>query len=218
MTDLTKRKFKACLWPTIYLLLMVAVCVSGSISFHNNYYKRFYVSQDSMCPTLEGKYNQCDYGLSDHNKTAINLLKRYQIGLMYFPSDYDSQGNLKEGAELKIKRLLVLPGERFKFQDYKLYLFDYNKNEWSDPLPMPFDRNTNNGNHSFYEDTTLDENEYFFAGDNCDVSNDCFDVGPLKYDYLSAVVVEVTGKRILNEDGSYTYKKMNKRYFPGVDY
>lgn len=130
-----KRKLKAVIWPVIYLVLIVNVCVSFILVFRSYYYKSIFVSGSSMEPTLNGhEGNRVDYGIIDDHKSALNNLKRFQIITTYYPfSDskdyvggYDHEKGKdnvidKNESSYKIKRIYGFPKETVKF--------DYDKDE-----------------------------------------------------------------------------------------
>ena len=221
MTEIGKKKLKYSLWSLVYLVLTVVIVISSVSLFNNFYYESVYVSGSSMNPTLQGHVEErfgCDYGLIDKDYGAKKNIKRYQIVTTFYPGDN------KETASYKIKRVLVKPGERFKVENYCLYIYDKQYDSWGQPLDMPFERNgLSDGSaesHRNYKDTTLGDNEYFVAGDNWGGSLDSFSpsVGPISFDLLVGVVTKMQG-RCTVKDGKVTEKqKYADRYFLGVDY
>ena len=122
-------KFKAIIWPIVYLFLIINVCVSFVLVFRSYYYKSIFVSGSSMEPTLNGHQNgRVDYGIIDDHKSALNNLKRFQIITTYYPfsdsNDYVGGYKHEKGAEnvidvnessYKIKRIYGFPKETIKF-------------------------------------------------------------------------------------------------------
>ncbi len=125
-----KSKLKMVLWPFIYLVLIINVCISLVLVFRSYYFKSIFVSGSSMEPTLHGNVsNAVDYGIIDDHKNAINNIKRFQIITTYYPfadsKDYTKPYvhdkdvvNVIDEAEssYKIKRVYGLPGETIRFE------------------------------------------------------------------------------------------------------
>ena len=123
-----KEKLKKIIWPIIYLVLIVNVCLSFILVFRSFYFKSIFVSGSSMEPTLHGERggNYADYGIIDDHKIAINNLKRFQIVTTYYPfaDSTDYVGGYVHGgnnvvdeieSSYKIKRVYGFPGETIKF-------------------------------------------------------------------------------------------------------
>lgn len=122
-----KTKLKRIIWPLVYLVLIINVCVSFVLVFRSYYFKSIFVSGSSMEPTLHGNVSgDVDYGIIDDHKSAIDKIKRFQIVTTYYPfsDSRDYSGGYVHGGEnkideydssYKIKRVYALPGETFKF-------------------------------------------------------------------------------------------------------
>lgn len=121
-----KSRVKAVIWPIIYLILIIAVCVSFILVFRSFYYRSIFVSGSSMEPTLHGNVaDRVDFGIIDDHDAAIKKVKRFQIITTYYPfadsKDYvggfdkDRENVISEDASYKIKRVYGLPGEEIKF-------------------------------------------------------------------------------------------------------
>ena len=123
-----KSRIKDIVWPIIYLVLIISVCISFVMVFRSYYFRSIFVSGSSMSPTLNGVGNEVDFGLIDDHKNAINKVKRLQIITTYYPfsdsKDYvDGYDKEKEKenvidekeASYKIKRVYGLPGDSIKF-------------------------------------------------------------------------------------------------------
>ena len=214
-----KKQFKAIIWPVIYMVLIIAVCISASMVFHSYYYTAIYVSGSSMAPTLHGDTNDMvDFGIIDTHENAISHLKRFQIITTYYPfstsKDYingytpggDNQID-KNQASYKINRGYAFPGECFKlepvfdqgeFQTVNFYVKSGEFAPWpEEPVQIKFDRKMEktNGQRSYVRNTPLGENEYWVMGDNYDVSYDCYNANsPIYKDNIVGVLVAIEGR------------------------
>lgn len=172
----------------------------------------------------------CDYGLMDDKTGFLNEIERFSIVVTYYNEDFFTKGDgthtLKDGAELKIKRVIGLPGETLYFDgDGNLYVKGADENGFSS-IAQPFleinpwdtaSRNwsaqakaqtisgANYANGSSHP-ITLGNDEYFLCGDNrikgC--SKDSRSVGPVhSYAFLGRVVT-IIGKcwYTINQDGT----------------
>ena len=199
-----RKKLKAIIWPIIYLVLIIGVCISGAMVFHSYYYTPIYVSGSSMDPTLSGTGEMVDYGIIDTQKYVIdNMIKndstkernRFKIVTTYYPfssgagdyvGGYTPGGNNvvdEKNASYKIKRIYAFPGECFKFEaDTKnntvnFYVKSSQVLPWPEvPVKIKFDRkiNLSKHNYNYVHDTPLGDNEFWVMGDNYTVSYDCF--------------------------------------------
>ena len=77
------------IWAFVYLGIAIAVCIAGALAFHKFYYTFFYVSGPSMEPTLNNRPGYYDFGIVDSHKSVFNYLKRNDIVITYYPSDYN---------------------------------------------------------------------------------------------------------------------------------
>ena len=127
-----KKKISTILMSTFTFVALIGLCFTASIAMTRNYYDTIFVSGSSMNPTLYGgqgglakgpyvdetnEYHSGDYvnfGLVDKSSKAKHNIKRYDIVTTYYPSDYNSVGELYESAAYKIKRVIALPGETFR--------------------------------------------------------------------------------------------------------
>ena len=129
-----KKKLNLVIWPIIYLVLIINVCISFILVFRSYYFRSIFVSGSSMEPTLHGQVSErVDYGIIDDHNSAINRIKRFQIITTYypFPGSSDYVGGYNHGeqnvideneASYKIKRVYVLPGESIRFVvDQEMY-------------------------------------------------------------------------------------------------
>ena len=121
-----KKKLKLILWPIIYLVLIINVCISFILVFRSYYFKSIFVSGTSMEPTLHGSGGYVDYGIIDDHNSAIKNLERFQIITTYypFPNTHDYKEPYVHGgtniideneSSYKIKRVYGLPGETIRF-------------------------------------------------------------------------------------------------------
>jgi signal peptidase I len=121
------------LWITVFVLV---IGVSSQIIYDYTRYDNFYVSGDSMYPTLnkdatcsfrEGEINDgtwgnfdadgtyvCDYGLSDSSDGFQDKLERFDVVVAHYDDDYDPSIGGFTGKAV-IKRLIALPGESVYF-------------------------------------------------------------------------------------------------------
>ena len=217
-----KKSFKFFLWPALYLLLAVGICVFTQAIFNANYYSNFYVSGESMSPTLNGDADDADYGTYDGHNIAIKNVRRFQIVTTHYPSERTLP---EEKKTLKIKRLLFKPGDTFEV----VYLEEQGKNEMhlfenatSDNytvLEFPFNTSHIKESHT-YPKTTLSSTQYFVAGDNWDRSSDSFDegVGPLEFTDLVGVVTKVEGRCKVVDKKITDKRPYAVKIFNGVDY
>ena len=124
-----KKRLKIIAWPIIYLLLIIAVCISFVMVFRSYYYRSIFVSGSSMMPTLNGNVSDVvDFGLINDHDSAIKKIKRFQIITTYYPftdsHDYVGGYDVEKGkdnvidqneASYKIKRVYGMPYETIKF-------------------------------------------------------------------------------------------------------
>ncbi len=179
-------------------------------------YQKFYVNGESMYPTLNrntevyqngnriytdtpvyslgdfgtaGCSYLCDCGFMDNRSDFASRLKRFSVVVTYYASDYSLLNHervLSSSAELKIKRIVGLPGETLYFDDagdlhvkeagsstfvtidqpfLEITPWDADSSAWLATAKAE----TNDGSrHANGEENayTLQENEYFLCGDN----------------------------------------------------
>ena len=223
MEKKNSKSFKFFLWPVLYTLLLISACVVTQIIFDANYYSNFYVSGESMNPTLTGNPEDADYGKYDGHASAIKNVKRFQIVTTHYPNERKLP---EEEKTLKIKRLLFKPGDTFEITSTKnengeyvneMHLFFSNSDYRV--LDYPFDTSLIKQDHS-YPKTTLSSTQYFVAGDNWDNSLDSFDesVGPLEYTDLVGVVIRAEGRCKVVDKKITDKRPYAMKVFNGVDY
>lgn len=228
----------------VSLLFALVFSISGQTLYDFNRYKEFYVNGESMYPTLNkdaevfengnklngktyliGNFSSpnhkylCDYGLMDEKEGFLSDIKRFSIVVTYFDTDMEKKGDMylpKSGSELKIKRVLALPGEEIYFNgEGDLYIkgkgetsFAYIEQSFFDVSGWDKDskeflssvkKETNTGSKYAYDEEHpyhLDENQYFLVGDNrlpgC--SNDSRSIGSVSSFSFVGKVVTIIGK------------------------
>lgn len=235
------------------LLFAVVFSITGQTLYDFNRYKEFYVNGESMYPTLNksaevyesgtkvntktyliGNFSSpnheylCDYGLMDEKEGFLSSVERFSIVVTYFDQDMEKKGDMyqpKSGSELKIKRVIALPGEEIYFNaEGDLYIkgkgdsaFQYVEQPFLDIAGWDKDsreflstakKETNVGSKYAYDEKhpfRLDENQYFLVGDNrlqgC--SNDSRSVGFVSASSFVGRVVTIIGKcwYKVNENG-----------------
>ncbi len=241
-----KRKKKSFLhvFFQFFLVFVFAIVLSvfGQSTYDFTRYKRFYVNGESMYPTLNkdikirengndvqdigktylvGSFSLkshsylCDYGLMDSSSSFKNDIKRFSIVVTYYNSDLN-ESSAKDGAELKIKRVIGMPGESLYFDSEGLLYIKgkgenafslvnqdfYNISSWNDESKEFLSnvvKQTNIGsNYANGEENliTLGNDEYFLVGDNriegC--SNDSRSIGPVNEKCFVGRVVTIIGK------------------------
>ena len=185
-------------------IMVLAICASGALLFHNYYYESIYVSGSSMSPTLNGgsgesEGNKVDFGIVDTHKSAKDHIKRFSIVSTYYPTETDYLPDMKtvrKGAKKKIKRVIGLPNETIKITNGELYVSKYGEFEL---VPYTFKTNPESGfTGKDMEPLTLKHNEYWVLGDNRASSTDCHAIGkPITYENLYGVLVAIEGKGTL---------------------
>lgn len=119
LTDINKdnpeKPSMKIVWAIMYFALTVCVLVASCFIFNKVYYTFFYVEGYSMSPTLN--YNMKpgyhDFGIVDSHRSIFNTLKRYDIVITYYPDDIkNDEGDIKEYATSKIKRVIGMPNEK----------------------------------------------------------------------------------------------------------
>ena len=206
MRRMKNKKIKSILSITGYFLLVIALCFSVSLVFHNLYYESIYVSGGSMSPTLNNHINEdgentdtegtlVDFGILDAHKSAINHVKRFSIISTFYYDDYETNGALKANSRKKIKRIIALPGETFKIEKSQLYV--YQNGEYT-LIPYTFKISPDISEEDTTKDigeTTLGADEYWVLGDHRNKSRDSGTLNkPIKKDYILGVLVAIEGQ------------------------
>jgi len=208
----SKSKIEKIIWPFVYFAMVILLCVSGSIFFHNYYYTSIFVSGTSMQPTLNETYegqalgnNLVEYGIVDSHKHAIDDLKRFNIITTYYPwtaLDYKN-GCYTPGMEpngtnpcYKIKRVLGMPGDTIEIVKSHIIIngVDYHESLGNLPFKRKFEKSEAVYNTS--GKIVLPEGRYWVQGDHWGGSTDCLE--PSKsagsnYDGLGIYYGNITG-------------------------
>lgn len=234
---LENKKYNKIFWAIIYLLVTLSLLVATCFAFDKFYYTFFYVSGSSMSPTLNnhpsGYY---DFGIVDSHEKIFNYLKRYDIVITYYPSDYDEEGNLLSYADSKIKRVIGMPNETVTIYERRVEKpvegvieeITFNeiyitKGDETTLLELPFTPENNNGlsnalhtwTDNDYYSWKLGEDEYFVMGDNWGHSTDSTakKVGPIKRSYMSGVLIAVRGYCQIKNNNPVNLVYTTPRYF-----
>jgi signal peptidase I len=206
-------------------LFTVVLSISGQITYDYTRYGTFFVNGMSMYPTLNknvsftstsgvsqngngtmgpvyswGDFIQsgtyyCDYGMMDSKSGFLDSLKRFDIVVTYY-SDNDT--------DLKIKRLMALPGESWKFdQSGNFYVGTDPQNltlveqHFLDEIDAQYPGGWKALTYlsgSKYMSGTLGSDEYFVCGDNRlkSASQDSRLKGPIKRGWIQGQALVVT--------------------------
>ena len=219
------KKIRSILSITGYFLLVLALCFSGCLVFHNLYYELIYVSGGSMSPTLNNHINEdgenkdqegtiVDFGILDAHQSAINHVKRFSIISTYYYDDYEG-GLLKQGSKRKIKRIIAMPNETFKIEKSKLYVL---KGDQYEQIPYTFKIEPDISQEYTGKDigeTHLGADEYWVLGDHRDKSRDSGTLGKqIKKGYILGVLVAIEGQARLKIK-NYVCNNCGKTYKEG---
>lgn len=216
------------------VVIAISLSLTGIFLFQHFHYDPFWVSGQSMYPTLnkDAKYadgtlvgekhtrpfeegeHDVDYGFMVTSKKAINKIKRFDIVV------FEAGGNL---VSYNIKRIIALPGETFYITSTSdetngsLYIKNGDDfNLVNQPLASEF-ISVGAYPETYTTPHTLGENEYFVMGDNRkgDNSYDSRLSGPISKDLILGVAKGLNGKATLgyNKKGTYTAIKV-KHHWP----
>lgn len=179
-------------YSVIPMVLIIPLSIWGLYQMEKATYDSFFVKGHSMDPTLSGDVDCSTYGRYDSSEKAIDNIERFDLVVCYYPfegePDYEqpyirNQSKLKEGATLKIKRIIGRPNETLLIANDFFTITDnitgistsYGPvgSEEEGIVETPFKRKEPISNRSAY--ITLGEDEYFVMGDNwtANSSTDC---------------------------------------------
>ena len=217
-------------------VIVVSLGVSGVFLYQHLAYDQFWVSGQSMYPTLnkeakyadgtlvgkrrirgfqDGEYD-VDFGFMTKSKKAVEKISRFNIVV------FEAGENL---LSYNIKRIIALPGETFYITSSKdehngdLYILDKSTNEFvytAQPLESEY-ITCGSYPETYTTPYTLKDDEYFVMGDNREGNNsyDSRATGPISKERITGVAVALDGKATLghNKKGEFTSVKV-KRYWP----
>lgn len=217
-----KAKKKISIGDIILIIVCFCIlCFSCVIFYQNVYLEKFFVSGQSMWPTLNqyaldengkllgqdgrngsGQINsRVEVGVMDTHKSAKKKIKRFDIVATYYEEDF------KESAEksLKIKRIVGLPGETLLFTyDGDLYVN-------GSFVKQPLDEGLIKSGNYVTTEFTLQNDEYYVLGDNRkgDNSKDSRSEGAIKKDWVVGKVIAIVGMGKVTQDGDSKNVKSN---------
>ena len=208
-----RKRFAKFLYIFIIVVAVVVLALEGVLYYQRSYLTPFWVNGQSMYPTLNynatnamgqkldessgnaGVGYTVDYGVMDTHKSAINIIKRFDIVVTkYSDNDYKN----------KIKRVIGLPGETVEFKvtgfgkegNGALYI---NGKYIEQPIETKY---IENANYPVNTKWALGSDEYFVCGDNRGYSNDSRKEGPIKKSYITGKVVALCGTAVVFYNGT----------------
>lgn len=156
-----------------------------------------------------------EYGLTDTTERAKKKISRLDIVTTYYPWQVGNN-------ELKIKRVLALPGDIIEIIKGDVYISPNGNanNRFHLQYCQFFDPSITTDSKDNYnlEPKTMGEDEYWCMGDNWFNSNDCYDSKlPVKYSDIEGVLVAITGTYKITSSGKikktpYIFKKPATNY------
>lgn len=241
----SKKIVLAIIEAIVFFLFAITISISAQLTYDLTRYAKFYVNGESMYPTFnrntevyfngERVYSEkkyllgdfslknhkylCDYGLMDSKEGFISTINRFSIVLTYYNSEMEEVDGFYHpinNAELKIKRVIALPGEEIYFDSLgDLYIKEKGK-DFFELINQPFlempswdvdsedfflkakmetnlDSNFANEKTNSYK---LGDDEYFLVGDNrirgCSI--DSRKVGAIKSYAFVGKAITIFGK------------------------
>lgn len=230
-------KFQSIFIPLLYLVIVLAILVSGCVIFYRTYYSPIYVSGESMYPTLLGgntSSKRHHYGIADEHTFALRHLERFDVVTTSYPAGWASS------ETTKIKRVWGFPGETLTMtKNESSYIFkvtrdtktvyesvysiaeqtfSYEGNEMTiNGLDINYGHrhflvNVQDKNREFSITLDKDKEEYFLMGDNWANSRDSYSYVSEGYDRitfscLEGKVVKMEGTALVDSNGNITDKK-----------
>jgi signal peptidase I len=200
-------KTRSIVWSVLYLIIVIAMCFSGIVIFHRNYYSPVYIDGESMQPTLNNNLdpNIHDLGFVDTSLACLKNIEQFDIVTCYYPpplSNEDYPNTYVPGAgipplasaEHKIKRVMAIPGQTFSIKNNVFYMYDSPEDETGEAIDLPFDIKTNPNKPRHVVKLTLKEDEYFVMGDNWVDSNDCSKYQkPIYKENIVGILIAIVG-------------------------
>ena len=227
-----KEKFEKIFYPIFYLVFSVGIAISACFIYQKFGFLSFYVSGQSMRPTLLGDNHSFHYGIADTSKAAINTTKRFDVVVTYYSW-------VSEDETLKVKRAWGLPGETISLTydaTTKSMTFTASINNEvrytveSDPqseYQMPYGDKTTYQVFKFkaasrvfnvvaddgartFENHVLGQDEYFVMGDNWSRSSDCYGTNVTYKQMRNLHKSEIVGKVVRIEGTATSYDSDSK--------
>ena len=212
-----RKRFRLILNICIITFSVILLAVEGVVWYQRSYLTPFWVNGQSMYPTLnlhatDKNGNELgpapadpsaregytvDYGVMDTHAKAIKKLKRFDIVVTKYSTQDTSN---------KIKRVLGLPGERVEFKnDGDLYI---NDKLVAQPIPEEYIKG------AVYPTgvITLEDDQYYVAGDNRKHSYDSTNIGPIKREYITGKAVAICGTAKVYIDKKNFYDVKDIKY------
>lgn len=234
-TPKDKKEKKGYIVKRIFLILIsivfvIVLILSGILIWHNLYYQTFFVNGQSMCPTLnmdatDSKGNKVGYtggssqigyrvefGILDSHEKTIKNLKRGDIVITYFSTDYKTDGTLIPSSSSKIKRIAALPGDKFYITNEGVLFVNDVETNISDNVT--YYNQSEAKAYNKYKDIPLENDQYFVMGDNRSYSHDSrySNVGPIKRSYIIGKAIATEGTCTISAAESGKLECNNKSY------
>jgi signal peptidase I len=215
-----KRRKISILKIVIITISVIVSAIAGGLLFHRFYYTSIYVDGQSMYPTLnqngtrDRAPERVEYGIVDTHFN-IDQIRRFDIVATYYPEDYNEDGDLLMTAVLKIKRVMVLPNETFRFTlGGDLYV--NNNLILQDFYPPEFRDYIKDTAKTSFKNRTLGADEFWVMGDNRGHSRDSqSEETPIVFSSFFGVLKAIEGTCTLdNTQGTCTNRRLeNIRFF-----
>jgi len=187
-TKIKKRKLKKYNKWLLYLFIILfhIGVVTPILLVYINPLKAYRVPSDSMAPTL----NNGDIFFVDTRYYDFNIPKRGDI--VVFQSPQNHQVNF-------VKRIIALPGERFRIEDRQIYI----NNEPIDDSYAYYSTTSINAGLEQYRSNVIPRDSVFAMGDNRDQSHDSRHYGVVKISALKGKALYIIVSKL--KTGSSLY-------------